>query len=72
MTESYHYGVSGPLVWSSHILLGLFFSYVGYLCLNNKPISQLFSLILIVTGVLATLYHLHIWMIEKREDKDKK
>ena len=57
----YHFGVSNELVWISHILIGIFLVYVGYQVLNKRPISQLVSLTLIVTGVLAALYHLHLW-----------
>ena len=29
--------------------------------MNKKPLPQIISLTLIVTGVLAALYHLHLW-----------
>ena len=57
----YHFGVSNELVWASHILIGIFLVYVGYQILNKKPLPQIISLTLIVTGVLAALYHLHLW-----------
>ena len=57
----YHFGMSGSIIWTSHIFMGSFFSYLGYLTLNKKDIGQINSLILIVIGVLGALYHLHLW-----------
>lgn len=64
----YHFGVSGIVIWSSHILMGSFFAYVGYLTLNKKEIPQIVSLALIVLGVLGLLYHLHL-MVYKSHRK---
>ena len=49
--------------------MGLFFAYVGYLSINNIKIPQILSLVLINLGVLATLYHAHIWVF-KSHSKD--
>lgn len=57
----YHFGIPGIFVWITHILMGIFLVYIGYKVLNNKPISQINSLVLIILGVLAILYHLHLW-----------
>ena len=64
----YHFGVSNELIWISHILIGIFLVYVGYQVLNNKPLHQIVSLALIVTGVLAALYHLHLWHYNSSHD----
>ena len=61
--DKYHFGVPGVAVWLSHILSGLLLVYVGYMTLNKKSIPQVISIILIVTGCLAGLYHAHIWFI---------
>tara|TARA_A100001015_G_C14913324_1_gene681340 strand:- start:767 stop:1045 length:279 start_codon:yes stop_codon:yes gene_type:complete len=66
----YHFGVSGIVIWLSHILMGTFFSYVGYLTLNKKPIPQIVSLALINLGVLAFLYHLHLWLYKSHSRKN--
>ena len=57
----YHFNVPGIFVWISHILLGIFLVYVGYMILNKKPLSQIVSLSLIVIGCLGILYHIHLW-----------
>ena len=59
--DTYHYGVPGKLIWISHILYGLFFIYLGYRLLENKPINKYISILLIVMGVMAILYHSHLW-----------
>ena len=60
----YQFGVSGTVIWLTHILMGSFFAYVGYLTLNNIKIPQILSLVLINLGVLAVLYHAHIWFFK--------
>lgn len=57
----YSFKLPGTVVWVSHILMGAFLFYYGYLTLNNKPIPQLMSIALIVMGALALFYHLHLW-----------
>ena len=57
----YHFNVPGIFVWISHILLGAYLVYVGYMILNKKPLSQIVSLSLIVIGSIGVLYHLHLW-----------
>ena len=42
--DTYHYGVPGKLIWISHILYGLFFIYLGYRLLENKPINKYISI----------------------------
>jgi len=56
----YHYGIPGYLVWLSHIISGLLLIYVGYQTLNKRGIDQKISLILIIMGSIALLYHAHI------------
>jgi len=58
---SYHFGVSNEIIWSSHILMGLFFIYVGYEIIIKQKLSVPVALIVVVLGALATLYHTHIW-----------
>lgn len=62
-TDDYDFGVSGELVWSFHMLIGIFFVYVGYTVLINKRIAPYISVSVIVLGVLAFLYHAHLWYI---------
>jgi len=57
----YNYGIKAELIWTSHIFMGIFFVILGYQLLNNKKINQILSIILINLGVIAILYHSHIW-----------
>ncbi len=65
--EEYHFGVPAVAVWSSHIIMGLFFLYIGYLLIEGKRINKWISISLIVIGVLAVLYHSHLWYISNKE-----
>jgi hypothetical protein len=69
MTDSYHYNVSGPVIWSMHIILGLFLIYFGYASLKNKTFPDWIYIGLIVLGVIAILYHSHIWITDNDEKK---
>lgn len=62
---AYSYGVPNNVVWSMHIIIGLIIAYVGYSQLNNYNISQMLALLLIVTGVLAMLYHGHLMYLSR-------
>ena len=62
----YNYGLRGEIIWTSHILMGLFFILVGYQTLNNKKINQILSLVLINLGGLGVLYHSHLWYDTKK------
>ena len=58
---AYSFGVPGTVVWSSHILIGILLAYIGYLIVEKKHIDKYLGILLIVLGVLAAIYHLHIW-----------
>lgn len=68
MTDSYHYGLSGPVVWGAHIIFGLFLTYFGYASLKNTRMPDYVYIGIIVIGVLALLYHTHIWLTDKDEE----
>jgi len=57
----YHFGVPGYLIWISHILIGLLISYVGYQIAFKKTVNHNIGLLVLVIGVLAAVYHIHIW-----------
>ena len=63
MTSSYKYsfGVPSEAIWGSHILMGLFFIYVGYELIMKRKLSIAVALTLVVLGALAALYHIHLW-----------
>ena len=58
---NYHFGLSGIVIWLTHIILGLYFCVVGYMMLNGHKIHKVVSLSFIVMGVLMLLYHAHLW-----------
>ena len=57
----YHFGVPGFLIWISHILIGILLSYVGYQLVFKKNVNHNIGLLILVIGIIATLYHIHIW-----------
>lgn len=67
---AYHFGVPGYAVWTSHILIGIYLAYIGwmmYIKKKNKTLDQITPIVLIVLGVLAALYHAHIWLTHMDE-----
>lgn len=65
---AYHFGVPGYAVWTSHILIGIYLAYVGWVLYDKKKLDKYAPIILIVLGVLAALYHSHIWYTELAEE----
>lgn len=64
-SSEYHYGLSGQVIWLSHILLGIFYVYLGYLIVEQKQIlNKYYGVVLIVLAVLSSLYHAHLWYNE--------
>ncbi len=57
----YHFGVSNELIWSSHLIMGIFFVYVGYELIMKRKLPTYVALIIVVLGAIGALYHLHIW-----------
>jgi len=85
-TCQYNFNVPCIAVWISHITIGLFLVYVGYLLFlksKNETLSLPYGvssadlknisvkipdfvpITLIVLGVLAALYHAHIWYTKR-------
>lgn len=62
----YHFGIPNETIWISHILMGLFFIYIGYELLMKRKLPIYISLVLVVLGALGALYHLHLWYEESK------
>ena len=62
----YHFGIPGLFIWVQHILLGIILFYIGYNGINTGSISKNMSLILVVSGVMASAYHAHILYNNKK------
>ena len=61
MTIKYNFGLKGPIIWMTHILIGIFFAYIGYLLMNNKPVPEYGGIVLLTLGLLAMVYHAYLW-----------
>jgi disulfide bond formation protein DsbB len=64
---TYHFGVPCNTVWLSHILMGILFTYIGYLIIEGKKVNKWIAILLIVIGILAALYHSHLWYNENKQ-----
>jgi hypothetical protein len=69
--NNYNFGVSGILVWNFHMLMGIFFVYIGYVILLNKCLPPYISVSIIVLGVLAFFYHAHLWYMSSQKQYKK-
>jgi hypothetical protein len=67
----YSFGVANELIWISHILMGVFFVYVGYELIMRKKIPEYLSLIIVVLGATGGLYHLHLWYEDLKREKKR-
>ena len=63
MSMMYHFGVPGWLIWLFHIMLGIVMAYIGYEEMNDRRVDKNFYLGFFVLGVLAPIYHLHLWSV---------
>ena len=61
----YSFGVPDWFIWIFHIIIGIGLVYIGYKSLNDEKLNQIESLILIIIGILAALYHTHISLYSK-------
>lgn len=59
----YHFGIPGFVIWLFHIIIGLTVATVGYQMLNNQPVPQFVAITFVVLGILAAIYHTHIWYL---------
>ena len=55
----YSFGVPSVAIWGVHILVGLYFAWLGYNMISSK--FKLHGVILVVFGALMFTYHSHLW-----------
>ena len=67
----YAHGLSGSAVWTAHAIIGLLLMYVGYLIVKHKTVNDNVGLVVFVLGVLAILYHFHLWYEERKVEVGK-
>jgi hypothetical protein len=60
-TEKKDSDLPSEFIWGSHMLMGIFFIYVGYFVLTKKSLPTYVPLIVVVLGALAFLFHSHLW-----------
>ena len=57
---TYSFGVPLAAVWLTHILVGVYFLWLGYKLTDMKQ-YKLHGIVLIVLGALMATYHAHLW-----------
>jgi len=62
----YSFGVPNFLIWTVHILTGIYFLWLGYQ-MTNLGSLKLHGLVLIVLGSLMATYHAHLWFYHKEK-----
>lgn len=63
---TYSFGVPGPSVWISHIIIGLILAYVGYQLINHEEPNRYIAFFLFGIGILATAYHTHLFYYNRK------
>ena len=43
--KSYHFGVPGYVIWTTHILVGLLFLYTGYTTYQKQKLPEYISIL---------------------------
>lgn len=56
---TYSFGIPNHVIWISHILIGIFITYVAFI----GKITRITEFILINIGSLAFFYHAHLMYI---------
>ena len=58
--DTYSFQVPGLVIWTSHIIFGVYFFWLGYKMLDERKM-RVHGVIILVLGALMALYHLHVW-----------
>ena len=73
--STYSFGVPVEVIWGVHIIVGLYFMYLGYV-LNNENVKEmikkhirLHSFVLFGLGILMLSYHSHLWFLHIKNSK---
>ena len=57
---SYSFGVSGPVIWGMHIIVGGVLFYMGYELNQKRPLPEFLNILLMVVGAMVATYHTHL------------
>jgi len=60
MGDTYHYNIPGIVIHISHILVGLWLVYIGYMKITDKKLEEVHYKILLILGIVLFLYFLSI------------
>ena len=60
MSDTYHYNIPGIVIHISHILVGLWLVYIGYIKITDKKLEEVHYKILWILGIVLFLYFLSI------------
>jgi hypothetical protein len=63
VVNKYNFGVPGQVIWFTHIIIGIILAYTGYLIFNEEAVNKNIGLLFLILGVVATLYHAHLWYL---------
>ena len=55
--KSYHFGVPGYVIWTTHILVGLLFLYTGYTTYQKQKLPEYISILYLILVVVVIVYH---------------
>ena len=61
---SYHFGVPGYVIWTTHILVGLLFLYTGYTTYHKHKLPEYISVLYLILGVVVILYHGYLFTMK--------
>ncbi len=59
--RTYNYGLSMNLIHSIHLLFGSWMVWLGYCYLKGKVVSGVENIILLILGLVMTLYQSWLW-----------
>lgn len=59
--DTYSFGMPKALIWLVHIIIGIYFIYLGNQ-LQNVVDFEMHGTIVLVIGIVMVLYHLFIWL----------
>tara|TARA_B100001059_G_scaffold132746_2_gene132832 strand:- start:5001 stop:5195 length:195 start_codon:yes stop_codon:yes gene_type:complete len=62
---SYHFGVPGYVIWTTHILVGLLFLYTGYTTYQKQKLPEYISVLYLILGVVVILYHGYLFSMKR-------
>ena len=66
--DTYHFGVPKKVIWSLHILIGIYFICLGYIMLETK--FKIHGVILIILGALMSAYQSHLWILHSKQEHE--